>query len=154
MKVSDMAGIQRAKFGAHTKLVHTLARAVERMAEALWRKRVPVLVIVECDGTFNVYGERNAEVEVVHVPSDWAGMSRAKFEEWMDRHVIPKRHVEIHQSSCWLARGGKQFCVPLDVLLERVERQLLSKALDLPIARNRLATTTAGLEASSKELGL
>lgn len=155
MRVRDMAGIRAAKFGQHTKLVHTLARAVERLADALWRKRVPVLVVVEKDGSFNVYGHKNAEVEIVHVPSDWDGARRDTLEEWIDAG-LPPTHVNVHLSACWLGAGAKKFCVPMHKLKERYENMKAHADADyvlLQQAKERLVKTAEALARSNEECG-
>lgn len=114
----DVRGILEARFGQHTKLVHALAREIALMSEEGRSRRVPVLVLVEPSGTFEVYASKHATVEVVHLPQGkWNGKARDMLDRWIEMS-IPRAHKSIYLPSRLANSGNPRCCPTVDKLIE------------------------------------
>lgn len=129
-------------FGKLTGFVHGLARRllecevrlsrsrkiVRKLEDALGRKRKhPVLIVVEPDGEFHVYGDR-IDVAVAHIPvGDWRGASRTLVERYVDM-VVGEQHAALHLPSKWQGKGGASLCPTVGELIDAalMEAQLES----------------------------
>lgn len=133
----EVSGLLRGDFGRHTRLVHNLAREVQRlqkdhkrMIAECQQRRVPVLLVVEPDGEINVYGSKRAAVEVIHVPiGEWTGEARTTLEKWIDA-AISADHRKIHFMGRWLHKADHRACPTVEKLLDRTVDKVVIGALE------------------------
>lgn len=126
----------RGLLKARSPLVRQLAHKIEqlretnrKLREAVESRSVPVLIVVESLGGFNVYGSARADVEIVNMPrGKWDGEKRTLFEEFIELS-LPQSHKNVFIPSKWRAYGDHRQCKSLHQIAADEEKKAMNEAL-------------------------